>query len=105
MGEFMTEPTETEIFEQVKDRVRSKIDEELLSEQKATNSLLKVLLVKKDIQIDNQIQFKRDWIKAKTRSGYFSGVTFLLMTVAIVLDIVKIDDLFVILDRISNIFG
>ena len=94
-----------DVKEQVKDAARPKINNELLVAQNKTNDLLKILITKKDVQIDNQIQFKDDWIKAKTRSGYFSGITFLLMTVAIVLDVVKVEDASVIIGSLLSLFG
>jgi hypothetical protein len=55
----------------------------------------------KDTQIENQAQFKLDWMKSKKRGTYFTGITFLLMSSAIALDVVQIEDLSIIIERVT----
>lgn len=55
----------------------------------------------KETQVDNQAQFKIDWMKSKKRGTYFTGITFLLMSSAIALDVVQIEDLSIIIERVK----
>lgn len=75
--------------------------EKILEQEIANGEKLDKLVELKETQVNNQAQFKIDWMKSKKRGTYFTGITFLLMSSAIALDVVQIEDLSIIIERVK----
>lgn len=78
--------------------------EDLIESQAHTNELLTLLLEEKRSQNENDKCFRDDWAIIKRYEKYITYVMLFIAVMALSFDVVQLEDGFIILDRIKDLF-